>query len=314
MTEPLIKFNAVGRQFGTLDALTDVSFEIAPGTITALLGSNGAGKSTALRIAMNLLRPSAGRASVLGTDSHKLAPPQLQQIGYVADGMALPEWMRVEQFLAWCRPLYPSWDRDFEKRMLGQFDLPTKQRVRNLSRGQRMQAALVSSLAYRPKLVLLDEPFSGLDPIMRDELIDSVLAFADDGGWSAVISSHDVAEIDKLCDRMLALDRGELWLEEEIDSLLARHRRVELLMPSGTEAAPELPSAWIEADLCGQMLRFVATDFAEAGDLEDKVRRLIPEAGSAKLSSLTLREVFVCQLPHRRGKRKGTSTGGGIAA
>ena len=310
--KPLIEFNGIGHRFRTQTALADVSFDLQPGTITALLGSNGAGKSTAMRIAMNLLRPSEGDARVLGVDSRKLKPVDLQQIGYVAEGMAMPEWMRVEQFLGWCRPLYPSWDHDFEKRLIKGFDLPTRQRIRNLSRGQRMQAALVSSLAYRPRLILLDEPFSGLDPIMRDELIDSVLDMAGEGGWSALISSHDVSEVDRLCDRMLALDRGRLWLDEEIESLVGRHRRIEVVLPSGTESVPKLPGHWMDVGLCGQILGFVVPDFTGAAGLEGDLRRLIPGAGSPTVAPLSLRDVFICQ--HRSRRKIGRAPIGGEVA
>ena len=131
-------------RFFRTQALNDVSFTVPSGSVTALLGANGAGKSTALRVAVNLLRPSGGSAQVLGVDSRKLRPEHLQRIAYVADGMDLPAWMTVEQFLNWCRPLYPKWDRDLEAKLARDFKLPMDRRLRNLSRWQRMKAALLS--------------------------------------------------------------------------------------------------------------------------------------------------------------------------
>ena len=307
--KPLLSFNEVERWFGQSPALVDVTFDVLPGTVTALLGPNGAGKSTAMRIAMNLIRPKSGEVQVLGVPSRMLAPEQLRQIGYVAEGMALPEWMKVKQFIAWCRPLYPTWDREFEERLWNHFELPRRKRIRDLSRGGRMKAALMSSLAYRPKLILLDEPFSGLDPIMRDEFIDGLLELADGEEWSAVIASHDIAEVSRLCDRMVAMHQGTVWLEEGIDSLLARHRRVEVLMWEGSTGMPQLLEDWHEAELCGRVLRFIDTRFDERTALEN-YQRILPGVSEPEITPMTLREVFV-NLVRRRKLQLGP---GGVAA
>ena len=299
--EPLLSFQKVERWFRKKPALVDVTFDIQPGTVTALLGPNGAGKSTTLQIAMNLIAPSKGSARTLGVDSRKLAPEQLQQIGYVAEGMAMPEWMTVSQFIEWCRPLYPTWDRKFEAKMWKQFELPKRQRIRDLSRGERMKAALLSSLAYRPKLILLDEPFSGLDPIMRDEFIDGLLELADGEDWSAVISSHDIAEVSRLCDRMVTMHLGKVWLDEDIDSLLARHRRIEVLLPEGTEKMPKLPQQWLTPELTGRVLRFIDTTFDES-TFKEELHRFLPGVETPEITPMNLREVFVTLIRSRKRK------------
>ena len=171
----MITIENLHKRFRKTEAVAGLSLQVPEGQVTACLGPNGAGKSTTIKCLLNLHRPDSGSASILGVDSRKLGPAQFTQIGYVSENMELPLWMTVKQFLDYCRPLYPNWDAAFEKRLLTQFDLPLTTKLKDLSRGMRMKAALLSSLAYRPKLVVLDEPFSGLDPLVRDEFIRGLL-------------------------------------------------------------------------------------------------------------------------------------------
>ena len=147
-----------------------MDLEVPRGKVTAFLGPNGAGKTTTIKCAMNLMEWQDGQIDVMGCSAQNLQPEHWQKIGYVSENQEMPDWMTVPQLLDYVRPLYGKyWDRDFEKKMLADFDLPLKTRLKSLSRGQRMKASLLSSLAYRPQLVVLDEPFSGLDPLVRDE-------------------------------------------------------------------------------------------------------------------------------------------------
>ena len=240
----LLEFQNVSRSFGNNRVLHEVSFRVPRGSVTALLGPNGAGKSTALRMAVNLLTPTAGEVTVLDTPSRRVGPAQLRRLGYVADGMELPLWMTVDQFLAWCRPLYPQWDRALEARLRKDFDLPGDRKLAHLSRGQRMKAALLSCLAYRPELLLLDEPFSGLDPVVRDEFISGLLEMAGQEGWSLLVSSHDIEEVQRLADRVVVLDNGRVKLEESTEELLARHRLVEVLLEKECAVPPGPAASW----------------------------------------------------------------------
>ena len=289
---PLLEFHQVTRRFSRSWALRHASFRVPAGTITALLGPNGAGKSTALKIALNLLRPSSGHVKILGTDSRKLGPAQLARIGYVAEGMELPDWMTVDQFLAWCRPLYPKWDSDLERSLRKQFGLPGERKLKHLSRGQRMKAALIAALAYRPELLVLDEPFSGLDPLVRDEFITGLLELAGGEGFSVVLSSHDIEEVDRLADHIVMLNHGTVLLDENTDSLLARHRRVEILLPPDFGALPHFPATWIAAQSAGRVLRFTDTAHDPAV-FPQNIARLFPGCPPPDVHPLTLRELFV---------------------
>lgn len=291
-TDTVLQFENVSRRFFRSQALAGASFRVPAGSITALLGPNGAGKSTALRIALNLLRPSAGRVEVLGVDSRKLGPAQLERIGYVADGMELPEWMTVDQFLAWCRPLYPKWDGELERTLRNQFALPGDRKLRNLSRGQRMKAALISALAYRPELLVLDEPFSGLDPLVRDEFINGLLELAEGEGFTVLLSSHDIEEVHRLADHVVLMNHGRVALDEDTVPLLERHRGVEIYLPPEFGELPELPKSWIGAESSGRVLRFTDTAH-ETEKFAREVARLFPGCPPADVKGLTLRELFV---------------------
>lgn len=288
----LLEFHEVTRRFGRSHALKDASFRVPAGSITALLGPNGAGKSTALRIALNLLRPSSGEARVLGANSRKLGPAELARIGYVAEGMELPDWMTVDQFLAWCRPLYPKWDADLERELRKQFALPGDRKLKHLSRGQRMKAALISALAYRPELLVLDEPFSGLDPLVRDEFITGLLELAGSEGFAVVLSSHDIEEVDRLADHVVMLNHGKVLLDESTEALLARHRRVEVVLPENFGDLPALPSTWIAPQSSGRVLRFADTAH-DAAAFGQEAAKVFPGCPPPDVTPYTLRELFV---------------------
>jgi ABC-2 type transport system ATP-binding protein len=270
--------------------LRDLTLEVPRGEVVALLGPNGAGKTTALRTIANVLQPSAGRALVLGVDSRRLGPRELQRIGYVSENQQLPDALSGEELFAFLAPLYPRWDAAFARALAEQFQLPLRRPLRQLSRGQRVKTALVSSLAGRPELLLLDEPFAGLDPLVREEVIDGVLAL--EGDWTVLLSSHDVDEVERLADRVAVLDRGRLALAEPTEALLARHRAVEVVLPGDEAVLPPLPDAWLQPQRAGRSLRFVVSDFEEARTL-GVVQRVLPGARLVAAAPMPLKAVFL---------------------
>src|SRR3954468_6856104 len=215
----IIETHTLSRRFGKMDAVHELNLGVPAGSIFALLGPNGAGKTTPIKGLMNLLPTPTGAASVLGVDSRKRGEREFAQIGYVSENQQMPLWMTVRQLLDYCRPFYPTWDCDLERTLLAQFALPEDRKLKHLSRGMLMKAALLSSLAYRPKLLVLDEPFSGLDPLVRDEFIRGVLEVSASGDWTVLVSSHDIEEIERLCDRVALLDHGRLQLNETTEAL-----------------------------------------------------------------------------------------------
>jgi ABC-2 type transport system ATP-binding protein len=288
----VIETQALTRRFGRHEAVHDLSICVPAGSIFAFLGPNGAGKSTTIKLLMNILAPTAGSSSVLGVESSRLGPAQFQQIGYVAEDQRLPEWMTVAQFLNYVRPMYPTWDPAFCDALRQQFDLPPDRTLRQLSRGMRMKAALLASLAYRPKLLVLDEPFTGLDPLVRDEFIQGILELTAQEQWTVFISSHDMDEVERLADSVGIIHEGRLRESETVEALQARFRQVEVALPEETPLPVRLPEAWLIPEKAGRVLRFVDSRY-DAQATEATLRQVLPAAGAMEATTLSLREIFL---------------------
>jgi ABC-2 type transport system ATP-binding protein len=237
MTAPLRTIN-LSKTFRSVPVLDGLDLEVPESSVFGLIGPNGAGKTTTIKILMNILKASSGSAHVLGVDSRQVGPDALTRIGYVSENQEMPDWMTVQSFLAYLKPFYPTWDDDRAAELVRQFNLPLDRKLRHLSRGMWMKAAMASSLAYRPRLLMLDEPFSGLDPLIREDLINGILDSA--GETTMFISSHDLAEIESFASHICYLDRGRLQFCEEMTSLTTRFREIELTLPprSGDQRRP----------------------------------------------------------------------------
>jgi ABC-2 type transport system ATP-binding protein len=157
----------------------------------------------------------------------------------------------------------------------------------------RMKAALLSSLAYRPKLVVLDEPFSGLDPLVRDEFIRGLLELTEQEGWTVFVSSHDIEEVQRLADRIAIINRGKLALDETSDSLQSRFRAIEVVLPDQARAPVSLPTDWLHAEQAGRTLRFTASRFQNDAQLASVLREALPAASTPEIRPMSLREIFV---------------------
>jgi ABC-2 type transport system ATP-binding protein len=296
----------ISRKFGRVEAVRDLSLNVPAGSLYALLGPNGAGKTTTIFMLMNILRPTSGTATVLGVDSTRLGPPQLAQIGYVSENQNLPGWMTVEYLLDYCKPFYPTWDEEFCKSLVRRFDLPLDRKVRNLSRGMRMKLAMIAALAYHPRLLVLDEPFSGLDVSVREEMVEGMLELVERGDWTLFISSHDLEDIENLVDWIGFIDRGRLELSEETEKLRSRFREIEMTLPQGAVVPDNLPETWLKPACAGNVLRFIDSGYAE-GESERRISSLFPAASNLAVSSLSLRNIFIALA--RKGKNR-TGSGG----
>ena len=301
----IIETHNLTRRFGRNEAVHDLTLAVPEGSVCALLGSNGAGKSTTIKVLMNLLIPTSGSARVLGVDSRKLGEKERTQIGYVSENQQLPLWMTVRQLLDYCRPFYPTWDRALEKTLLAQFALPEDRKLKHLSRGMLMKAALLSSLAYRPKLLVLDEPFSGLDPLVRDEFIKGVLEVSATGGWTVLVSSHDIEEVERWCDRVALLDGGRLQIDDATESLQARFRRMEVSLQGGAAKLDSLPRNWLGVEQASALVRFIESRY-ERDTTERACRERFPDA-AVTAQPMSLREIFLALARAGRTEGKGAA-------
>ncbi|MEO6993746.1 MAG: ABC transporter ATP-binding protein, partial [Lacunisphaera sp.] len=234
--------------------------------------------------------PTSGHISVLGVNSRKLGPIERRQIGYVSENQTLPLWMTVRQLLDYCRGFYPSWDPALEKTLLGEFDLPVERKLKHLSRGMLMKTALLSALCYRPKLLVLDEPFSGLDPMARDEFVQGMLEATALGDWTVFVSSHDIEEVERLADHIGMIDRGRTLLNESAESLLNRFRRIEIEL-KGEASLDHLPEDWLGAERSGNRVSFVTNRYVFE-QTESLCRKHFPEAVIRPIP-LNLRQIFL---------------------
>jgi len=285
-----IHIQNVGKRFRGVDALHGLNLAVPEGAVYALVGPNGAGKTTAIKILMNILRPTLGRAEVLGIDSRQLGGRLFTAIGYVSENQEMPEWMRVDAFFNFLRPFYPSWDPKLEQELRRQFDLPPHRKLRNLSRGMKMKAALAGALAYHPKLIVLDEPFTGLDPLVRDQLIQSLLERVAES--TVFISSHDLTEIETFASHVGYLEAGQLRFSEELTSLVNRFREVELTFDAPPRLPSVTPNTWMHVNSSAAVIRFIESRF-EPEKTDTEILRVFGQARNVSFAPMSLRSIFL---------------------
>jgi ABC-2 type transport system ATP-binding protein len=281
------------KRYRRLQALERVSLEVPASAVYALVGPNGAGKTTWIKILMNLIPATSGAAQLLGMPYQNIRGRAYNQIGYVSENQDIPEWMKVADLLAYLRPFYPTWDRELEFALLKQFDLPRDKKIKTLSRGMKMKLALASALAFHPKLIILDEPFGGLDPLVRDQLVEGLLERASEA--TIFISSHDLAEIESFASHVGYLEQGHLRFSEEMSSLSARFREVEITFAQEAGLPSPLPPTWLQPKSSGAVLRFVASQFHEQRTAAE-IHQLFAQPEQIKnveFRPMTLREIFL---------------------
>lgn len=262
----IIQAENLTKRFRGHDAVRGVTLTVPEGCAMALIGANGAGKTTTLRLLLDILRPDEGTATILGVDSTRLAAADFTSIGYVSENQKLPDRLTVAQFFDYLRPLYPAWDRALETDLRTRLDLPPRRRIGKLSHGMRVKTALAGALAFRPKVLILDEPLSGLDPLVRDEVLEGLLAQAAD--MTILISSHELTEIEGFATHVAYMERGRIVFQEAIEDLIARFRAVTVTFD---DAAPPPDPGWIGYRVAGHAATFVETAFEDADALARKV-------------------------------------------
>jgi ABC-2 type transport system ATP-binding protein len=286
-----IETHLLSKHYRRTVALDRVTLEIPEGAVYALVGANGAGKTTLIRLLMNIFPPSGGRATVLGLASSELGGHAFECIAYVSENQEMPDALTIGELLDYVRPFYPRWDSVLEAQLVQQFDLPLERKLKHLSRGMRMKAALASVLAYRPALVMLDEPFSGLDPLVRDELIESLRERS--GETTIFLSSHDMSEVESFATHVGFLEQGRLLFSERMSVLADRFREVEVTT-SGTanmEMPHDAPATWLNTQCSESTLRFVDSQFSD--ETSAALTALFPDAAKISIQQMTLRSIVV---------------------
>jgi ABC-2 type transport system ATP-binding protein len=298
----IVSTRNLNKHYGRVRVLQDVNLQVPEGAAFALVGTNGAGKTTMLRTLVNILQPSAGTASVLGVDSRRLSPQDFTRIGYVSENQALPERLTVEQYFDYLRALYPNWDRGLEKDLRRRMDLPPGRALSKLSHGMRMKTVLVAGLAFRPRLLILDEPLSGMDTLIRDEVVEGLLEQADE--TTILISSHELAEIENFTSHIAFMDKGVLSFQESIESLRSRFREVRVTLAAQKQLPDAIPPSWLLPEISGHALRLIESGYENHDALYHKLSKLFG-AVQFEAEPMTLREISKVLIKKARDTRMG---------
>jgi ABC-2 type transport system ATP-binding protein len=232
-----VECTGLGKRYGSSWALEGCTLAIAEGSVTALVGPNGAGKTTLLHLAVGLATPTTGELAVLGRDPRRDAAALLPDVGFVAQDHPLYTGFTVGDTLELGRRLNRRWDGDLARSRVERLGLPLAKKVGKLSGGQQAQVALTLALAKRPRLLLLDEPVASLDPLARREFLQSVMAAVAEDGITVVLSSHLVADLERVCDHLVILGNGSPRLAGPIDEIVESHRLLTGPRSSASEVA-----------------------------------------------------------------------------
>jgi ABC-2 type transport system ATP-binding protein len=271
MEHKVIEIRGVTRRFGATAALDSVSLDVPRGIVLGLVGENGAGKTTLVKHVLGLLKATSGSVRVFGLDPVAHPVEVLGRIGYLSEDRDLPEWMRVRELIAYSKAFYPRWSDAFAEELRERFSLDPRQRIRTLSRGQRALAGLLIALAHRPELVVLDEPSSGLDPVVRRDILAAIIRTVTDEGRTVLFSSHLLDEVERVADHLAMMHAGRITLTGPLDSVVANHRKLTLRFRDALPAAPSLPGA---ISCSGEGLEWTCVCNGEIEKLKQEADRL----------------------------------------
>ncbi|HBG77595.1 MAG TPA: ABC transporter ATP-binding protein [Phycisphaerales bacterium] len=210
MDKNMIEIEGLKFSYGKDEVLRGVNLQVPEGSIFGFLGRNGAGKTTTIKLLLGLLKPNGGFCRIEGIDPQKDAIQARRIVGYMAEDQQMYGWMRVEQIVKWVASFYPGWDDKFTNHLLDMLELPRKSKVKSLSKGQNSRLALLLALGHRPKVVILDDPTLGLDPIARKEFLRYVIGLLQTNGVTVFFSSHLLYEIEPVADYVAILDKGTI--------------------------------------------------------------------------------------------------------
>jgi len=223
-TTPALSTVGLGKRYGSSWALRECTLEIPTGSVAALVGPNGAGKTTLLQLAVGLSEPTSGEVRVFGQSPRRDARAVLPRVGFLAQDHPLYKGFTIAETLKLGRRLNPTWDDELAVRRIETLGLPLGKKVGKLSGGQQAQIALTLALAKRPELLLLDEPVASLDPLARREFLQSVMEVVAETGMTVILSSHIIADLERVCDQLVILSNAEVQLSGPIDDLVTSHR------------------------------------------------------------------------------------------
>lgn len=285
---PAVELQNVSKRFGDESAVVDLSLTIPRGSQFGLIGINGAGKSTTIRMIVGLLRPDAGHICVLGHDPREDAAWCRARIGYVPEVHLMHRWMTVDEVVRFCRGFYPTWNASRCADLLLRFRLDPRKRVAQLSRGMQAKLSLTLALAHEPPVLLLDEPTSGLDPIVREDFLEGILTSVGLHEQAVLFSSHILSDVERIADTIGILHAGRLLAVAPTGELLERTKRIRLVLPDGHEPVIN-PSGVVWQSRDRREWCITLRDFTP--ETEQSLRRANPDA-QVDVFDLSIEDIF----------------------
>src|SRR5580698_834250 len=288
---PIVDIRRLTRQFGNKTALDDVSLTVPRGGVFGLIGGNGAGKTTMIKHILGLFKAQSGSVRVFGLDPVANPVGTLGRIGYLSENRDLPDWMAVCELMRYTQAFFPNWDETYAEELREAFDLDPNARIKTLSRGQRARAGLLVALAHRPELLVLDEPSSGLDPVVRRDILGAIIRTIADEGRTVFFSSHLLDEVERVADRVAIIHEGRVMLTSSMDEIKDTHRRVTLRFGQPVAQAPSLVGS---LSCAGEGVEWTYVCSGES----EQLRRAAEAIGGTVVedTALTLDEVFVSRI------------------
>ena len=287
----IVEVDNLSRQFGNKLALDNVNYKVEEGRVYGLVGVNGAGKTTLIKHLLGLLRAKSGSVRIFGQDPVDHPVEVLGSIGYLSEERDLPEWMSIDQLMRYTSAFYPNWDNDYAYKLLNTFSLDSTNKINNLSKGMRAQVGLVAAVAHRPPLLILDEPSSGMDAVVREDILNTIVRTVSDDGRTVIFSSHLLDEVDRMSDYITMIDEGHVVLDGELNSIKQRYLSSRIRLPGSPDVEPEIAGA-LTTEACDQDWRIVHETRAE--EFDSAVR----EAGGELIESqeANLQEIFIARV------------------
>lgn len=289
------------KNYESVEAVRGIDLAVPRGSIYGFLGRNGSGKTTTIKMLLGMTRPTSGEGKVLGRriDAKDESVEIRRRTGFVSEDKGLYDYMTVRQMLDFARPFYPAWRADLEEKYLRAFELPPARKVRALSKGMRTKLALLLALARGAELLILDEPTEGLDPAMNEELLAALTRLVASEGTTVFFSSHQIADVEQIADRVCILHAGRVVVEGALDELKERYRRVNLVFDEATAPPPAFATPGVkELSREGGWLSLFVSDNAER--LADEARSL--HALSVNVVPVGLKEIFLESVRDTQGE------------
>ena len=295
MADTIVDVNEISRSFGAKQALDRVTFHAIEGRVHGLVGSNGAGKTTLIKHLLGLLRAQSGSVRVFGRDPVRDPVGVLSRVGYLSEERELPEWMSVDELMRYTQAYHPTWDSSYARELLETFALDPSKKIKNLSKGMRAQVGLVAAVAHRPELLILDEPSSGLDVVVRRDILDAVVRTVADDGRTVIFSSHLLEEVERMSDHVTMVLDGRVTLSGELDEVRRGYQRSRVRFVEHFDRPPALDTALL-MDGGGRSWSVV-----HCGSIE-QFRQSVLSCGGEVVESrdATLEEIFLARAGRSR--------------